>query len=438
MPQDGAETSETAKPPRKSHRRRRLIVIILILLLLVGGYFLWKYLTRSEHQPIRLSGRIEGYETDVGAKIGGRVDYIALREGNLVKKGQLIVRISDTETVAQLKAATANAAAIAQNEKKALLQLDVIRRQIAQAQLTVQQAKGESQGDIAQASASASALQAQVTAAEEGLVQARTDLELAQRDQSRYAPLVPEGAITRQVYDQTVTRLENSQAALASRKANLSAAIQQVRAARGTLVRARTTALNPSIRTEELEVVRKQLEQAKTQLEAAKYNTLSAQATREQILAQLDYLHIRSPIDGVVTARTVEPGAVVGVGQVVLSLINLKTVYLRGYIPEGQIGLVRLGQRTQVFLDSAPDKPLPGHVIEIDPVASFTPENIYFQNDRVKQVFGLKIGIDNPAGFAKPGMPADGIIFTEDETNNEPNPQPSEPLRIRKRGKDVP
>jgi len=37
--------------------------------------------------------------------------------------------------------------------------------------------------------------------------------------------------------------------------------------------------------------------------------------------------------------------------------------------------------------------------------APFTPENIYFKNDRVKQVFGIKIGIDQPGGYAKPGMP---------------------------------
>ena len=48
--------------------------------------------------------------------------------------------------------------------------------------------------------------------------------------------------------------------------------------------------------------------------------------------------------------------------------------------------------------------------IEIDPQASFTPENIYFRDDRVKQVFGIKILIDNPANYAKPGMPADADI----------------------------
>jgi HlyD family secretion protein len=49
----------------------------------------------------------------------------------------------------------------------------------------------------------------------------------------------------------------------------------------------------------------------------------------------------------------------------------------------------------------------------IDTEASFTPENIYFKEDRVKQVFGLKITINQPNGVAKPGMPADAEIVTK-------------------------
>ena len=120
-----------------------------------------------------------------------------------------------------------------------------------------------------------------------------------------------------------------------------------------------------------------------------------------------------SPIDGVVLTRSVEPGEVVATGRTLLTVIDPNTVYLRGFIPGGQIGNVRVGQRANVFLDSAPDRPLSARVTAIDTQASFTPENIYFREDRVRQVFGVKLSIDNPQGFAKPGMPADGEIITE-------------------------
>ncbi|MBS1995838.1 MAG: hypothetical protein JSS86_05985, partial [Cyanobacteria bacterium SZAS LIN-2] len=58
---------------------------------------------------------------------------------------------------------------------------------------------------------------------------------------------------------------------------------------------------------------------------------------------------------------------------------------------------------------------LDGTVIQIDPEGSFTPENIYFKDDRVKQVFGIKIGITRPDRLAKPGMPADAEILINEQ-----------------------
>jgi HlyD family secretion protein len=94
--------------------------------------------------------------------------------------------------------------------------------------------------------------------------------------------------------------------------------------------------------------------------------------------------------------------------------VNLQQVYLRGYVPEGEVGHVRVGQAAQVFLDSDPQNPLDAVVGSVDTEASFTPENIYFKTDRVTQVFGLKLNIDNPKGAAKPGMPADAKLLKND------------------------
>ena len=66
-----------------------------------------------------------------------------------------------------------------------------------------------------------------------------------------------------------------------------------------------------------------------------------------------------------------------------------------------------------MYLDSAPGKPLEAVVSRIDPEASFTPENTYFKDDRVKQVVGVKLTLKSAGGYAKPGMPADGEVVTE-------------------------
>ncbi len=161
-----------------------------------------------------------------------------------------------------------------------------------------------------------------------------------------------------------------------------------------------------------------QRKRAYAQLQAAQADVRNAQAAQQQIQAQIAYLNVTSPINGVVTARNVEPGAVVSNGKVLLTVIDLNSVYLRGFIPEGQIGKVRVGQEAKVYLDSNPKQPLGAKVAVVDPEASFTPENIYFRDDRVRQVFGVKLTIANPAdcssngsGCAKPGMPADAEII---------------------------
>jgi HlyD family secretion protein len=72
---------------------------------------------------------------------------------------------------------------------------------------------------------------------------------------------------------------------------------------------------------------------------------------------------------------------------------------------------VKVGQPARVYLDSSPDEPIEASVSRIDPQATFTPENTYFREDRVKQVVGVKLQLAGAVGFAKPGMPADGQIL---------------------------
>ena len=122
-------------------------------------------------------------------------------------------------------------------------------------------------------------------------------------------------------------------------------------------------------------------------------------------------LRVVAPFAGTVATRTAEPGEVIVAGTPIITVVDLSRVYLRAFVPEGQIGLVRVGQPARVYLDSAPTEPIDAHVSRIDPQASFTPENTYFREDRVKQVVGVKLQLRGAVGFAKPGMPADGEIL---------------------------
>ncbi len=380
-----------------------------------AGLAAWFFLSRPETEVLELSGRIEGYETNIGTEVSGRVESVAVREGDLVRQGQVIVRLDEAELEARLQAAEAQINAAQQQARQSGLQIQVIESQIREVQLNLQRSQGESTGRISEAEARVAAAEAQLNQAQAQVTEARANVELAQEDRDRYAQLLRQGAIPQQRFDQALTTLKTAQATLQARQAAVNAAQKQVNAAQGALVQAQTTDLNPEIFQAQLSGLQKQLAQAQAQLQAAEAEVARVQANRREIVAQIDDLTIESPINGVVITRSVEPGEVVSSGRPLLSVVNLNHVYLRGFIPEGQIGLVRVGQPARVFLDSAPDQPLRAQVTAIDPQASFTPENIYFRQDRVQQVFGVKLGIENPAGFAKPGMPADGTIVLPEE-----------------------
>jgi HlyD family secretion protein len=401
-----------ANPGQKGGLSKKLRILIpLGLVLIATGVGVRYWLTRPDHSALHLSGRIEGYETDLGVKVGGRIESVAVREGDRVTQGQVIARLDDAELQAQLDSAKARVVAAQQQVNQAQLQVTVIDSQVQEAQLALQQSQGDAAGRVSQSEASVAAAQAQLIVAQAQVQQAESALALARTDRDRFAALVSQGAVSQQQFDQIQTTFEAAQDTLAARRASVVAAQQQVSAAQGARTQAQTSQINPDIRTAQVTRTQLQREQALAQLAAAQAQLEQAQAAQAEIAARIDNLAIKSPIDGVVVTRMVEPGEVIATGTPVLTVINLNQVYLRGYIPEGEMGNVRVGQSAQVFLDSAPETPLAARVAAVDTEASFTPENIYFPEDRVTQVFGLKLTIDNPDGFAKPGMPADGRIL---------------------------
>jgi HlyD family secretion protein len=159
----------------------------------------------------------------------------------------------------------------------------------------------------------------------------------------------------------------------------------------------------------QIEVQQADIASANFQLAEARAQLVEARANRQD-------LTIRAPFTGSIITRTAEPGEVVAAGTPVVTMLDLNRLYLRGFVPEGQIGRIRLGQKARVYIDSDPAHPLEAVVGRIDPQATFTPENTYFRNDRVKQVVGLKLALHGNSGTAKPGMPADGEVLVEGDT----------------------
>jgi HlyD family secretion protein len=163
-------------------------------------------------------------------------------------------------------------------------------------------------------------------------------------------------------------------------------------------------------------LVRRQIAQQGAEVASATAQTAQARAQLAEAEANRQDLIVKAPFSGTVVTRAAEPGEVVTAGTAVITLLDLTKIYLRGFVPEGQIGKVKVGQAARVYLDSNPQQAVDAYVSRIDPQATFTPENTYFRDDRVKQVVGLKLQLKGAFGFAKPGMPADGEILVSGNT----------------------
>jgi HlyD family secretion protein len=392
-----SEPETSAKKPRRKIPKPVRIVGAIALLAGVGYGIYRVFFYQPEPPGLFLSGRIEGRETDVSAKLGGKVDQVAVREGDMVKPSQLLVKLDDSELRAQLQGAAARVREAQERLERARQQLPVLQAQLDQANLTTQQAAQESQGRVVEAENA-------LAAARAALAEAQTNLKLAQVRQQRTNFLYAQGAVSAQERDEDNAALETAQA-------RVNAAQQQVQSGQGRLTQARSALSNAAIRAAAALQIEKQIAQAHTDVVVSQQQVRNAQAAQAQTQANLDYLTVESPLAGNLITRSVDPGEVVAAGEPLVTIVNLNNLYLRGFIPEGEIGRVKLGQPGRVYLDSFPNRPLEATVTRVDPKASFTPENTYFKKDRVTQVFGVELTLNNPQGLAKPGMPADGRIL---------------------------
>ena len=374
-----------AEPPKDAQHSRRTIVIaaVAVVALAVSAYIVWRVFFAKPKLPdsiVTLSGRIEGDDSAIAAKTTGRILEIRFREGDAVQAGDVIATLSDEQVRAREEQAQAGVSIMEAKGKSARDQIAVSEQQMQQNQFQTAQSKVDAEGRVRQA-------EAEVAAAEADLAQQQASYQIAAFDRDAYTKLAQTGAASERQATQAIATAGQQAAAVAATN-------RRVEAARGALTTAQANLENPNIREAQVAMVRKQIVQQRS-------DVVSADAITEQARGQLREAHanrrdlvVLAPFSGVVVTRAAEPGEVVTAGTALVTIVDLGKVYLRGFVPEGQIGKVKLGQPAHVYLDSNTKQPIDAWVSRIDPQATFTPENTYFQDERVKQVVGVKLDAD--------------------------------------------
>ena len=135
-----------------------------------------------------------------------------------------------------------------------------------------------------------------------------------------------------------------------------------------------------------------------------------ARAQLAQIDAQLAEMKIAARSDCVLEVLHVKTGDVLAPNQPVATLLLPQHIWVRVYVPEPWLGHIKPGDSVKVRVDSFPEKQFAGVVEQIGRQAEFTPRNVQTVEERIKQVFGVKVRLDNSSNELRAGMSAD-VVF---------------------------
>jgi HlyD family secretion protein len=367
----------TAVPAAPPPRTRRILIwgaLGAVALAVAAGAWAWWADRATPSGLLQINGRIEGDQIAVAPKAAGRIAELLVREGDEVKAGQLLARLTDEAVDARQAQALAGAAA-----------------QRAQA-LALETSAALLQSEAA----------VQLASAQAGLAAARADLGRTQaaalqeeRDLERMRDLAARGFVGPQAVERSELTLRSAREQQAAAQAAVARAEQALRDAE----------LGP-------QRVRARLAEASSMRAQA----TAAEARVREAATQIADLTVSAPLTARVSNRYANAGEVIAAGTPIFGLTDLANVYLKGYVPEPMIGRIRLGQAAQIWTDAWPEAPFEARVGYIAARAQFTPKEVQTRDERTKLVYEVRLyPLADPGGKLLPGQPADGMI-RHDET----------------------
>ena len=359
---------------KKTTWRRWTAFAVVVLLLIIGTFITLRFMDRGLPDGlIQANGRIEGDRVSVAGKFPGRIAKLLVREGDSVTPGQVLAVLDDTQVQAKVSQARAAVTALAAQLHAAETSLNVLKQDV---QLGIEIA-GAGVANAAAVLAKADASQKQ-----------------AVHDARRYRELLASGTIDK--HRSEIANLAATAAGSEQEAAGTGLTRAEKQLDQAELGEDRVRAQNDG-----LAALAAQLEQGHAVL-----------AEAESVLGDMTLL---APIGGVITTRVRDKGEVISAGSPVFDLVDLDRLYLKVYVPESQIGMLRLSLPARVYTDAFPDKPFPATARYIASRAEFTPKEVQTPDERVKLVYAVKLYLDeNPDHSLTPGLPADAVIRWRD------------------------
>jgi HlyD family secretion protein len=374
----------------------------LLIIILLTVYFLYeKAKTTPNPYKITTSGYIEGNGVRVASLNGGRLLKLDATEGQEVEAGQLIAEL-DAEPIILKRGELVAALAASEGQYNKLLNgpraeevQAAYQAYLAAESKVARLQEGYREEDIAP-------VRSQLEGAEAALTKARSDFE-------RMTYLYKEQVISRSEY-------EGAETAVSLAESRRDALIDQIKQMETGTPKDEIAAAQHQAKSfnEQYLAVKRGARAEDIQSAAAELDRIKAGIA--QVDEQINEAKVYAPVKGYIRELPPRPGDVLPPGASVASLIETGGLWVKVYIPAYRLGAVHLGQVGYIYPDALPGEKVEASITYISPQGEFTPRNIQTQQDRVLQVFEIKLTIANDDPKLKPGMGCEVVIPLDGRT----------------------
>jgi multidrug resistance efflux pump len=367
---------------------RRFIPLVLLAAIAVAYFAYERHLA---HQPFEWAGTVEARTVTVASRTGGRVKQVLVREGDRVQPNQPLVVLETGDLEAQRTIAQGQL----EQAKAALDKLEKGARpeEIAQARARAAQASA------ALAETEHGPRSEEIAAARARLAQAQAQVDKAQLDAGRAHRLLDAEAIPKAEADAADTALRTAEAQRDAQKEVLDQLVAGAReeqkaqaAARAREAQAAASLVLAGPRVEDLR--------------AAAAQVKAAQGRVEQLEIMIAELTIRAASAARVESLDLRPGDVLAPNAPAATLLEDGQLYVRIYVPETQIGHVKVGDIVPVAVDSFGDRTFKAKIEHVSSRGEYSPRNLQTADERADQVFAVRVGLIEGEDELRAGMAA--------------------------------
>jgi multidrug resistance efflux pump len=360
--------------------KRKILLVPVFAALVALPVAAYSWFHRGDTH-LAVSGTLEARNINVGSKEGGRVTKVLASEGDRLEANQLLVTFDEAELAARvlqsrgkLEQAQANLAKMLHGSRP---------EEIEEAQAAGRLPDG-SNGYRAEETAQTQA----------DLLRAKADLGNAQINFDRTKQLADAGVYSRQSLDDASARLNMA-------KAQVESLEHAVIAAEGRLL--------------EASAVQRRTERGfrDEDIASARGDVTLAQGELAEAEARYAEREVRVPTAVVVEAMDIRPGDLLPPNAPLAKVLEADQLYVMVYVPQTEIGRVHIGGKAAVTVDSFPHRTFPAHVEQIRQQAEFLPRNVQTREERVHEVMGVKLRVDNSSNLLRAGVNADVKFLPE-------------------------